>query len=359
MNQQGVPYETSPARYQLVHELKRKGYETYVFNQGKILHDENWKDIDHFINTANMSKRQIRKKIIGIMPQYIIATTDDDIKILFPLLPVMEMFLIYYNLEIYTPEREQRRNGNKSSLWYPLLWRTAYLWNKTQEVIFIKKCRFFTIQDSLRRRISKKYFIYHPDTLLIPNSYVYNERDRVKNESCGVVYSGALVRFRMEPLMRKLHGLPDFPIVFSGKCDAWFRNQFKILHAAHPAMKLKEQSLPPKKHLEFIKQYAVGLVWYDHSKDENEENIGMASGKLFRHISVGQPVIVSATPGLAKIVCKYKLGIVINDISELTDAYREIMADYSQYQDNIRHVYKSKFDYNQNIKPFLEKMEEM
>ena len=26
MNQQGVPYETSPARYQLVHELKRKGY---------------------------------------------------------------------------------------------------------------------------------------------------------------------------------------------------------------------------------------------------------------------------------------------------------------------------------------------
>lgn len=28
MCQQGVPFETSPARYQLVYELKQKGYES-------------------------------------------------------------------------------------------------------------------------------------------------------------------------------------------------------------------------------------------------------------------------------------------------------------------------------------------
>lgn len=360
LNQQGVPYQTSPARYQLVHELKRKGYETYIFNAGKILRDEIWKDIDHYINTLNMSEREMRKKIMKIMPQYIIAATDDDVKILFPLLFVMKnTFFIYYNLEIYTPERERRRNRIQSALWHPLAWRTGYLCNKAEEIIYVKKCRLFTIQDPLRRRISRKYLIYHPDTLLIPNSYVYNEGDRIGSGKRGVVYSGVLVRFRIEPLINKLQNMPDFPLVFSGKCDAWSRNQFKILHAMHPDMKLREQSLSPQKHLEFIKQFAVGLVWYDHSEDENEENIGMASGKLFRHLSIGQPVIVSASPGLAEIISKYKMGIVIKDISELAWAYGEIMDHYSQYQSNIELIYKKRFDFHQNIKSFLKKMEEM
>ena len=134
MNQQGVPYEVSPARYQLVHELKRDGYKTYVFNLGKILHDKNWKDIDCFINTMNISKREIRKKIMEIMPEYLIATTDDDVRIIFPLLVVMKTTFIYYNLEIYTPEREQRRYENKSAFWYSLSWRMGYLKNKIKEV---------------------------------------------------------------------------------------------------------------------------------------------------------------------------------------------------------------------------------
>ena len=132
----------------------------------------------------------------------------------------------------------------------------------------------------------------------------------------------------------------------------------KILHSINPGVIFKEQSLSPQKHLEFLKQFAVGFVWYDHSEDENEENIGMASGKLFRHLSIGQPVIVSASPGLAKIVSEYKIGIVIKDISELAKAYEKIMSNYSQYQDNVRQIYKKKFDYAQNIKKFLKKMEE-
>ena len=358
MNQQGVPYEVSPARYQLVHELKREGYKTYVFNLGKILHDKNWKDIDCFINTMNISKREIRKKIMEIMPEYLIATTDDDVRVIFPLLAVMKTTFIYYNLEIYTPEREQRRYENKSAFWYSLSWRMGYLKNKIKEVIFTKKCKFFIIQDSLRKRISKKYFIYHSNTLLLPNSYVYNEADCVRSECRGVVYSGNLTRDRIESMIKKLYSIPNFSIVFSGRSDMWFRNQFKILHSINPGVIFKEQSLSPQKHLEFLKQFAVGFVWYDHSEDENEENIGMASGKLFRHLSIGQPVIVSASPGLAKIVSEYKIGIVIKDISELAKAYEKIMSNYSQYQDNVRQIYKKKFDYAQNIKKFLKKMEE-
>lgn len=360
MNQQGVPYEMSPARYQLVHELKKRKYETYVFNWGKILHDENWKDIDCYINTFRFSAKELQQKIIKINPEYIIATTDNDIKILFPLLWLMkESLFIYYNLEIFTPEREQGRHQNKNALMYSISWRMGYLINKTKEIIYTKKCKLFTIQDSLRKTVSSKYFIRHSKTLLIPNSYTYNAKDCVEIGSSGMVYSGILTRFRMEPLMKQLQNMQKLSLAFCGKSDQWSRKQFKKLQSVNPNIELYEQSLPPKEHLEFLKKYAVGVVWYDYSKDENEDNIGLSSGKLFRHLSIEQPVIVSNSPGLSGIVSKYKLGIVIRSISELTKAYEDIMINYSQYQNNIRRIYQNKFDYAKLIQPFLDEMEDM
>lgn len=357
--QQVSPYETSPARYQLVHELKRKGYEIYVFIIGRIIYQENKNDIDHIIHTRNMSKIEIRRQIKNIMPDYVIASTDDDVRLLFPLLPIMKnTSFIHYNLEIYTPEREQRRHENKR--FYPIRWRAAYLKNKIEEMIFTKKCKLFTIQDELRKKTSAKYFIHHPNTMLIPNSYTYNDEDFNEDKCSGVVYSGMLTKLRLEPLMKELQMSPNFPLVFSGKSDIWFKKQYKILHSTHPDIEMYEQSLSPQKHVEFLKQYAVGLVWYGTTiSDENEKNIGLSAGKLFRHLSLGQPVIVPDYPGVSKVVKKYKLGIVINNISELADAYGQIMENYSQYQENIRRVYKDKFDFAKNIKPFLEQLEEM
>lgn len=358
--QQGVPYETSPARYQLVQELKRKGYIIYVFNSANILYHEIRNDIDYFTNTRKMSQKEIRKKIKNIKPDYIIAFTDDDTRILFSLLWTMKKTcFIYFNLEIYTPEREQRRKKNKNKFFYPILWRLAFLSNKLKEIVFTKKCKVFIIQDNLRRKTSARYFIHHPNTLLIPNSYIYNSEDFVKEVGCGIVYSGILTKLRLEPLMEELKLLPNLPLVLSGKSDDWFRKQYKALHINHPDIDMYEQSLSPQNHLEFLKQYAIGLVWYSPASDANENDIGLSSGKLFRHLSIGQPVIVSPCPGLSSVVEKYKLGVVINNISELSDAYAKIMNDYSQYLQNIKRIYINKFDYSKIIQPFLREMEKM
>ena len=101
------------------------------------------------------------------------------------------------------------------------------------------------------------------------------------------------------------------------------------------------------------------MVWYSPASDANENDIGLSSGKLFRHLSIGQPVIVSPCPGLSSVVEKYKLGVVINNISELSDAYAKIMNDYSQYLQNIKRIYINKFDYSKIIQPFLREMEKM
>lgn len=355
---QGVPYETSPARYQLVQALKENGYETFVFNYGRIKSWEDRRGIDHYVNLFKLSPKEIRNKIKNIMPEYIIVSTDDDIRILFPILPLLKKTtFIYYNLEIFTPQREQRLHRNKSKWLYSVSWRSGYLWNKAKEMIFTKKCKFFVIQDELRKRVANKYFISHKNTILIPNSYVFDPKEIIGPEAAGVIYSGILARFRMEPLMEQLWNMPNFPLVFSGQSDAWSREQFQKLQDTHPDIKFYEQSLSLQEHLAFIKQYAVGFVWYDHSQDENEEYIGLASGKFFRHLSIGQPVIVSSSPGIGSIVKKYKLGIVIDDISRLKEAYDEIMKNYSYYQNNIKRVYAKKFNFTKNIDAFLKGME--
>jgi len=359
MCQQGVPFETSPARYQLVYELKQKGYEIYVFNLGNIAYQENRKDIDYFFNTLRISNKRIREKIKKLEPDFIIAFTDEDIRVLFPLIWLMKkVSFIYFNLEIYTPERELNRQKKENIFWFQVKWRGIFLYNKIMEYIFTKKCKMFIIQDKLREKTAEKYWIKHCNTLLIPNSYIYEKENIIEHDCYGIIYSGILTRLRLEPMIKELQMLFNVPLIFSGKSDEWFRIQYNVLHTKHPDMELFEQSLSPKEHLEFLKKFAVGLVWYSLTNDENENNIGLASGKLFRHLSIGQPVIVSASSGLKSIVNRYKLGVVINHISELSEAYAKIMKNYSKYQKNILYIYKNKFDYAENIQCFLQKMNE-
>ena len=54
-------------------------------------------------------------------------------------------------------------------------------------------------------------------------------------------------------------------------------------------------------------QYHNPLLLQNPASDANENDIGLSSGKLFRHLSIGQPVIVSPCPGLSSVVEKYKI----------------------------------------------------
>ena len=100
--QQGCPIEVSPARYQLIHELRKKNYEIYVLYPGSIKDKTIKSEIQHFTNTSNLSMQEIRNKIINIAPECIIAFTYEYTKILYRLMWKMRKTVcVYYNLEIY------------------------------------------------------------------------------------------------------------------------------------------------------------------------------------------------------------------------------------------------------------------
>lgn len=352
------PIDLSPARYQLIHELRKKNYEIYVFIPSTIVNRKIRKDIHHLINTQNLSCKEIRNKIINIAPRYVIAFTDEDAQVLYPLPWAMKhTSFIYYNLEIYTLCMEQNRQTEGTL--FNIKCKAMYLRNKIKEIIFTRGCRIFIIQDTLRKRVSAKHFISHSNTLLIPNSYVVNNQCEIEKKHYGIIYSGGLNKLQLESLMLGFDAIPDIPITFSGWCDNWFLSQYKRMRLTHPSIQLCKQKLPEDKYSVYLQQFAIGLIWYSPTKDENVDNIGLSSGKFFKHLSLGQPVIVKDCPGMGNIVRKYKLGIVIHNVSEIKAAYDQIMENYSYYRNNVQSVYKSKYDYEKIIQPFLLQLEEI
>ena len=354
--QQGVPLELSPARYQLICEFEKRNYAIYCFFPGKVTDGYIKSKIHRCINTKSLSIKKFREKIKSISPDIVIAFTYEDAKVLYPLMKTMRNTkFVYYNLEIYTPQMEEYIYADEK--FFKVKSKAAFFLNKIKEIIFVHDCYLFVIQDALRAKISAKHFIHHSNTMLIPNTYIYNSNDDVGVTRKGIIYSGGLNKLQLQTLIGDIEKLSNIPITFSGWSDKWFKTQFKKIHELYPEIRLSEQSLSQEKFTQFLNQFAVGLIWYSPTGNDNIDYIGMSSGKLFKHLSLGQPVIVMSCPGLDSIVCKYKLGVVINDVSQIKEAYESIMRRYSFYRENVKYVYKRKFDYEKIIIPFLEELD--
>lgn len=354
--QQGCPIELSPARYQLINVLKDLNYGVYVFIAERIFSKAIRNNIDCVVNTIGLTNKQVQNKIEKVNPEVIIAFTYEDARILYTLPRVMKKTtFIYFNLEIYTPSMEQYLTGEKHLFSKKCI--LNYIYNKFKEVLYVRQCKLFVIQDTLREKTSKKYLIKHSHTILVPNSYVLNEKEQNEVQRSGIIYSGGINRLQAKSLIEELDKISDIPITFAGWSDGCFKKQYNKIRRDHPNIKVYDQRLMPEQLSAFLQPYAIGLVWYTATKDENINNIGLASGKLFKHLSLGQPVIVMDCPGISKVVNKLRLGIVIYNVAELKDAYELIMKQYSVYQKHVMDAYKKFFDYKRVIQPFLRELE--
>lgn len=348
----GCPFELSPARYQLLDELLERNYEVYVLFPGYIPNKTMRDKIDCFVNTEEMSEREIRNRIRQISPASVIAFTYEDARILYQLPLLMKNTnFYYYNLEIYTWAYEKR--AHRAGIYGFLEGMLTYIANKTNEIRYVKNTKLFVIQDELRKKVSQKHFIRHKHTMLIPNSYVFDKDNLCGEEANGVCYSGGLYSVWTGMLSDGIEKVSRTPITFAG----WGSVSFSKKISKMPNMKVVFQQLLPDEYDAFLKQYAVGLICYSEIEDDNVNFIGMASGKYFKYLSLGQPVIAMHCLGMEKDIKRYGLGIVIDDVSKLDEAYEQIISNYRYYRDNVRRVYREKYDYKKVIRPFLEYLE--
>ena len=352
--------ERSPARYQLLAELNKRKFETYVFLPYRMKRRKSVKavkSIDHIINVETMSDKEIRRKIVDINPHVVIATVYVDTAVIYNLPFVMKnTSFYYYNLEIYTPYIN--KDIKKENLRFYVKYKLEYPVKKMKEILYTKMTRAFTIQDSLRRELSRKYHIWHSNTILIPNSYVYEESEVISAGQSGIIYAGGIKRDFLLGQFDNLETVKNVPLTFSGIIDQWCMKRIRKLKHTNPNIKFENQVLSIDEYTDYMRRFAVGLVWYSAlKKDEANYCIGMSSGKMFKHLSLGQPIIAVKCPGIAEVVNRYKLGVVIDNISELESAYDEVMKNYSYYRENVIRTYRNKFDFRKVIVPFLECIE--
>lgn len=357
MSMENMMIQISPAKYQLLDQLKKRGFETYLLGPGKLDKKQRMDFIDQAIDVRGMSHWKIRKCIMDISPQVVIATLYFDTEVIYPLPFLMKKTsFYYYNLEIYTPYID--REMKKEHFTYYINYKLSYPVKKIKEIVYTRMVEAFTIQDPLRKKLSKKYHIEHPNTMLIPNSYVFDEEQIAPVGKCGVIYTGGIFRDFLVEQFDSLAAVKNVPLTFSGLMDPWCLKKIKKLRNTNPEIEFKRQTLTVNEYTDYIKQFAVGLVWYSPLKeDETHYYIGLSSGKMFKYLSLGQPIIAVKCPGISAVVNKYKLGVVVDNITELPDAYETIMRDYSYYRKNVIKTYREKFDFKKTIVPFLDCIE--
>ncbi len=358
MSMENARLEISPARYQLLDELDERGFETYVFLPDSLKKRESYSSIHHIVNVQSMSIRDIRNKIMSISPQVLIASTYEDMDVVY-ILPWMmkKTCFYYYNLEIYTPYLHRDILKKTPSIY--MNYKLKYPSNKLREVLYTRKVKAFTIQDNLRKKLSAKYFIRHHNTILIPNSYVLDQTKIVHGKQAGVIYAGGIKREFLIEQFKDLKTVTDVPITFSGQMiDDWCKREIKRLKKSNPNFTFIEQNLPPDEYTRYLQNFAVGLVWYSpRRKDKAHYYMGLSSGRMFKFLSMGMPIIAVKCPGITEEVRRYKLGIVVDNISEVGKAYDEIMRNYEYYQNCVIRTYRLKYDFKKTVAPFLDYVE--
>ena len=344
MCQQGIPFRVSPARTQMMEEFIKRNSEVVIFFPGHIVDETVRSKARKLVNTKRMQKEEIRREIKRLNPDVVICFTEEDTKVCFPLPYQMKgTYFYYYNLEIYVKSIKEKQSRDSQ-----VTIKLDYLQNKLKEALYVKGCSALVIQDDLRKKVLKKYWISHPCTWLIPNSYYQNRNKYDMPHKDGLIYSGTVTPDVLGSFLEHVKCLDGIELTLSG----WNRAKLKIPEGLN--IKIIRQNLSQEEYTKFVSAYDIALVWYTGQDDDNVYNIGLASGKFFKHLSLGQPVIVNNVPGLADEVSRNKLGIVINDLSELQDAVRTIRGNYEFYVKNIKRVYWEKYDYGKASKKFFD-----
>lgn len=261
MSLQNVWLGNSPARYQLLEKLAAKGFETYIFMNGHLKQKENFPFVHHVINVSGMPSKDIRNKIKMIAPQVVIASTIEDVGSIYLLPWYMEKTVFYYyNLEIYTSYVSMEMKHNNRAGY--CLEKMAYPRNKIKEILFTKKIKAFTIQDDIRKNVSKRFYIGHKNTILIPNSYVYDNDKIDGSVGEGIIFTGGFARWGLPDRLEPLENVKKAFVTFAGRIDAFYWKQITKLKKTNPNLTFVEQQLTPEQHTNYIRQFAVGLVWY-------------------------------------------------------------------------------------------------
>jgi glycosyltransferase involved in cell wall biosynthesis len=196
----------------------------------------------------------------------------------------------------------------------------------------------FLISQSNQRA---EYLDASATVLIVPNSYqepIISNRSK-ETEQSGLIYSGTICKAFGQDWLQSLadfEGCKNLRLVFHGRC---VDESIRVLQRNHLVLDAYLSDFELQKLLESC---AVGLIFYDSKYIDASQKFNFEtapSGKLFKYLSSGIPVIVNSCDGM-KVVTDFGAGIELDCITpeSVLAAYKKIINNYDHYQSGCRRL---------------------
>ena len=195
-------------------------------------------------------------------------------------------------------------------------------------------------------------------TFFIPNAPVYKKMEQLA-EKKGLVYCGtAWDAFGFYHCLEFLKAFPAETMTVRGAILAADKKRIQEEYSgllSQNRLRIKDDYIDDAAVVSFLQPFRIGFCFYNFSIPAiNTFNYHTApSGKLFKYLAAGVPVVGMDIPGL-QLVKENKCGVLISDLSpeSIHDAIREIEKEYEMYSANcLRVAGQNSFD--KAVEPFV------
>lgn len=242
--------------------------------------------------------------------------------------------------------------------------RVHFLSFELTDLTFLKSVNINSLSSVLIQSLDRYNYLFkvpHKRIFILPNSPIFDES--IKTEKGGrqhLIFSGyASKGFGIYACLHFLRKFTQQKMVIRGALEGGLLENL-IMH--FPEL-LDENRLlidstyqDDKNMLNYLTQFRVGFVFYDFRLPniDNYNYRTAPSGKLYKYLAAGVPVIGINIPGFS-IVRKYKAGVLIDtlDPDSIKRALDIIEADYDSYVENAFKAAES-VSFDKAVKPFID-----
>ena len=146
-------------------------------------------------------------------------------------------------------------------------------------------------------------------------------------------YSDQIIdAFQKWPVSYKLH--------LHGMIDQEVKNQILLSERKPTTSELMYDS---DRLILFFNDYDIGFVGYAR-KNSNQNLIENASGQIVEFLRLGIPVIVCGSSLFNDFINRQNVGVGVSSISEVEDAIKTVVDNYSSFSYNARKLYEIRYN---------------
>jgi len=215
----------------------------------------------------------------------------------------------------------------------------------------------------IQSKVRLEYYVKdrHQKYFIVPNAPIYKKLEKAENKLEDILYCGTVTDyFGFYSILNFLKTYQDYKLTVKGAVNKENRDKIALEYGdllKENRLTIDSSYASEEDILDYIKNYKIGVCFYDiRYENINKFNYYTApSGKLFKYLAAGIPVIVNNLIGLTEVLDRFQVGAVVNDL-EPESIYKAILSinnNYEEWSANCM-VAAQHYDFKKAIDVFIE-----